>query len=79
MSTVMKGNTIIKYGIPNQDDITISIYNTIGSCVWKTNQRVPSPGYYNQKIDVGELSIGVYFVVLTQDREKISNKFILVK
>ncbi len=79
LPTITKGNVTIKYEAPNQDDITISIYNSIGSCVWKCTQRLPSAGYYRQRVNVKDMTSGVYFIVLTQGKEKVSKKIVLTK
>lgn len=79
MPTIMKGDAIIKYSVPNQDDITISIYNLIGSRVWKYTRGIPSPGYYKQRVDVKNMTNGIYFVVLKQGREKVIKKIVLTK
>jgi len=79
LPTITKGNVTIEYGAPNQDDITISIYNTVGSCVWKCTQRILSPGYYKQRVDLRNMTSGIYFAVLKQGDEKVSKKFIFTK
>jgi len=37
------------------------------------------PGYYQERIDTKDLPSGIYFVVLRQDNDKVSKKFLLVK
>ncbi len=79
LPTVIKDNITIKYRVPIQNNISISIYNSIGACVWECNQKVSFPGYYTQRIDLKNLTSGIYFLVLTQGKEKVSRKIIITK
>ena len=79
LTTITKGVFALKYCVPKKGDLTISIYNTIGSKVLQINQECLVPGYYDQKIDMETNSNGIYFIVLTNATEKASRKFILTK
>ena len=79
MPTILKKNALMKFGIPRQGDISISVYSAIGSRVKILRKDKVLPGYYREKMDVKELSSGVYFIVLKQDNDKVTKKFLLIK
>jgi hypothetical protein len=70
---------MLRYGIPAKGDATISVYNILGARVWNVEHKSLLPGYYVQKIILQELPGGIYFVVLKQNDEQISKKFLLIK
>jgi len=79
MPTILKNNAVVKFGVPKQGDIAISVYDVIGSRMTFIKREDVLPGYYQKKIDTERLANGVYFVVLKQGDEKVSRKFLLVK
>jgi len=79
MPTILKKNALMKFGIPRQGDISISVYSATGSRVKLTKRENLLPGYYQEKLNIRNLASGVYFIVLKQDNEKVNKKFLLVK
>ena len=79
MSTFSRNNPMISFGVPKKGDITISVYDATGARVQLIKQENLLPGYYQEKLDTRNLSSGVYFIVLKQDNEMISKKFLLIK
>jgi lipid A disaccharide synthetase len=69
----------IKYVITHTGATEVSLYDATGSMVNLIARKNLVPGYYQEKIDTRNLPSGVYFVVLKQDNEKVSKKFLLIK
>lgn len=75
----VQGVLNIKFAVYTQTETELSIYDVTGSKIKALRQEKVLPGYYQEKIDTRNLSSGVYFIVLKQDNEKVSNKFLIVK
>ncbi len=69
----------MNYGFPVQGDIHIAIYDVMGSIVKSISRTDLKPKYYRETIATNDLSCGIYFVVLKQNNEKVSKKFLLIK
>jgi len=69
----------IEYMLTRKEQVELSIYDATGSRVRLIKQEKLAPGYYQQKINIENLSNGVYFIVLKQGDEKVSKKFLLIK
>ena len=74
-----RGIANIAYTLLEHSEIALSIYDVAGVMVEQIKQGYLGPGYYQEKIDTGNLSSGVYFIVLKQDNKKVSKKFLLIK
>jgi hypothetical protein len=79
LSTIVHGNIKVKFGIPKEEDMTITIYNVIGVVVKKISTTGLKPGYYEQTIETKAISNGIYFVMLKQDKEMVTKKIIVMK
>ena len=79
MPTLFKNEALIKFGIPIESTVEIITYDITGSRVKTVINECLKPGYYEKAIDTRELSKGVYFVVLRQNDEEISKKFIIIE
>jgi hypothetical protein len=79
MPTLFKERTTIKYGIPVKNKIDLAVYNILGARVRTIKHEELIPGYYEDRINIRDLSSGVYFIVLRQNDEKVSKKFLLIK
>lgn len=79
LTTISRDNLIINYSIPVYGDAFLYIYDVTGSMVWVISQENLQPGFYKMTVDTKGFSCGVYFVVLKQNNEKVSKKFLLVK
>jgi len=71
--------TTIKYSIPNEGMVTISIYNMIGQKVGVLVNEKKSPGTYEVSWDASRFSSGVYIYYLTSGSFSNSKKLILLK
>ncbi|MEO0129288.1 MAG: C25 family cysteine peptidase [candidate division WOR-3 bacterium] len=79
LPALVKGKLTINYGIPVQGDVHFAIYDATGSMVKSIARANLPPKYYRETINTDELSSGTYFVVLKQNNEKVSKKFLLIK
>ncbi len=79
LPSIVKGNLTINYGIPILGEVHLAIYDVAGSMVKSITHANPKPKYYRETINIDGLSSGIYFVVLKQNNEKTTKKFLLVK
>jgi len=79
MPTLMKDFALIKYGVPEESEISLVMYDITGSRAKTIKQQLAHPGYYEEKIDTKYLANGVYFLVLIQNNEKVVKKCIVLK
>ncbi|MEO0127633.1 MAG: C25 family cysteine peptidase [candidate division WOR-3 bacterium] len=79
LPSLVRGNLTIKYGIPVQGDVYLSIYDVLGSQVMSISRTSLKPKYYCEAINTCDFASGVYFVVLKQNNEKVSKKFLLIR
>jgi hypothetical protein len=71
--------TNIKYSIPKEGIVTISVYNMIGQKVSVIVNEKKSPGIYEVIWDASRLSSGVYIYYLISGSFSNSKKLILLK
>ena len=71
--------TVIKYSIPNEGMVIISIYNMLGQKVSVLVNEKKSPGTYEATWDAGRFSSGVYIYYLTSGSYSNSKKLMLLK
>jgi len=69
----------IEYALSAPGKIELSIYDISGSRVKLTKRENLLPGYYQEKLNTRNLPSGVYFIVLKQDSDKVTRKFLVVK
>lgn len=69
----------IKYAPKNEGAAEIIIYDVIG--VRRKSMMLQNCllGSYQKRIDVGDIPSGIYFLVLKQNNEQVSRKFLLIK
>lgn len=79
MPTILKNNAVVKFGVPKQGDIAISVYDVIGSRMTLIKREDVLLGYYQEKLDTGEFANGVYFIMLKQGDTKVSKKFLVAR
>ena len=77
--TVLKYNRIIEYGVPKKGVVTLVFYDILGTKVQLLKREYLNPGYYQAQISTENLASGIYFVVLTQNNNKVSKKMLFVK
>jgi len=69
----------IEYVLQKPGVAEISIYDVTGARKKSIQHQVQPSGWYHEKFDARDLASGVYFIVLKQNNEKISKKFLLIK
>ena len=79
MPTIFSSNSVISYGVPHKGNITISCYDATGARVKLIKRENLFPGYYQERIDTEDLSSGIYFIILRQNNDKVTRKFLVVK
>ena len=53
--------TVVRYSIPSESIVNISIYNTIGELVKTFGDVRQGAGYYETFVEINNLASGVYF------------------
>ena len=57
-------STKIKYSVPEETHINLTVYNILGQEVVKLKNEVQKPGYYEVTFDASSLSSGIYLYTL---------------
>jgi len=71
--------TTISYGLAEQSDMTLSIYNLQGQLVYTLSEKDKKPGYYKFRWQGDRFTSGVYIYQLKAGANISSKKMILVK
>lgn len=71
--------TTIKYTIPHESKVTLTVYNTIGQKVYELVNRTQPGGIYTVNFDGRGLSSGVYFYVMNAGGFQQVKKLLLLK
>ena len=71
--------TMLNYAVPEQYQITISLYNMLGKEVDRLYTGSQVPGYHSITWDAFEYSSGVYFVTMVAGEYVNTQKLMLVK
>ncbi len=79
MPTFCSKMLLMKYGIPIANAIDLVIYDIAGSRILMKKIGSLRPGYYEERIDLADLSNGVYYMVIRQGKEKVTKKFLVVR
>lgn len=71
----------IKFGIPAEQHIKISVFDASGREVLIVRDETAAPGWYSQTLDFSSsgLAAGAYFVKLTTNDKTLTRKAVLVK
>ncbi len=69
----------IKYELLHQCNIEFAIHDVSGRKVSSMRHAICFQGEYHKTMDLHALPAGVYFVVIKQNNEKVSKKFLLIK
>jgi hypothetical protein len=68
-------STTIKYSLPKQSSVTLSIYNMLGEVVSELVNQVQETGYYEIQWDASNLSSGMYIYTLEAQSVEDQNDF----
>ena len=72
-------STTISFAIPNQANVTLSIYNSIGEEVAELLNENISAGFHQVNFDASSLSSGLYFYTIRSENFTSTKKMILLK
>ena len=72
-------STVIKYQVPENTFVTITIYDVLGNEISKLVNQQQTPGYYSASFDGFGLSSGLYICTMKAGKFTASNKMILIK
>jgi len=72
-------STVIKYSIPKESKVKVSIYSAIGEEIVQLINTQQNEGYYNVTWNAQNLSSGIYFVRIVANTIDENNNFVSVK
>jgi photosystem II stability/assembly factor-like uncharacterized protein len=72
-------STIIKYEIPNKQQVSIKIYNVLGNEIESLINEVQSAGIYEVTWNAANLPSGIYYYKIHTENYSNSKKMLLVK
>ena len=72
-------NTEIQYALPESNQVTLEVYNSLGQKVMELVNSYKSAGYHREIFDASNLSSGVYLYKLTTASFTKTNKMLLIK
>lgn len=76
---ISSGLVNVEYTLPVKSEIELSLYDIYGVEIKTLEHRTFLPGNYHQVIDIGNLCSGIYFLILKQNNEQVSRKFLLIR
>jgi len=71
--------TTIEFGIKDNGNYTIKLYNLLGQEVRTLINENMNPGMYKVSLNASDLASGVYFYRLTGDKVNLTKKMVLMK
>jgi hypothetical protein len=73
-------STTVKFNIAKAGNVSLKIFNVMGQLV-KTvlENSYRNPGEYSLNVNMNSLSSGIYFYTLTQDKQQLTKKMVLMK
>ncbi len=72
-------STVIQFSVPASGKYVLKVYNLLGQEVAKLLNGELNPGSYNLTFDASKLSSGIYIYSLSNGKEQITKKMILMK
>ena len=72
-------STLIRYQVPENSFVTITIYDVLGKEISKLVNQQQAPGYYTASFEGSDLSSGFYIYTMKAGDFTASNKMILIK
>jgi hypothetical protein len=72
-------STIIRYDIPENTNVNLSVYNTLGELVQTLVNGQVEAGSYQTVLNAGNLASGIYFYRITSDTYNSVKKLMLIK
>ncbi|PIQ08361.1 MAG: hypothetical protein COW71_12240 [Ignavibacteriales bacterium CG18_big_fil_WC_8_21_14_2_50_31_20] len=72
-------STVIKYSIPKESKVKVSIYTVLGEEIFQLVNTQQNEGYYNVTWNAQNLSSGIYFVRIVANSIDGRNNFVSIK
>ncbi len=72
-------NTMISYSLKETANVDFSLFDVAGKKLSSLNQGIQTAGTHQFKLDVSNLSSGIYFYTITAGEYKITNKMSVMK
>ncbi|MCJ7552993.1 MAG: M28 family peptidase [Ignavibacteriaceae bacterium] len=72
-------STIIQYAIPEESNISLDLYNSIGERIANLFRGYRKPGEYEIHFNGSSITSGVYFIILNTSKHIYSHKILLLK
>lgn len=72
-------NTTIKYQIPEQAFVVITVFDILGNTVEKLVDEEKTTGSYNVEFDGSKLSSGIYYYQISTEKFHQTRKMVLIK
>ena len=71
--------TTIRYGLPEESNVKVMIYNLLGQLVTTLTDEVKKAGYYDDVFNAGRLASGTYLVSIYSESTMSKRKYSTVK
>jgi len=71
--------TQLKFGIPEQSDVKILVFNMLGQTVYKWQSSLLTAGFHEHPIDADGWSSGIYIYQIQVGNKRLTGKMSLVK
>lgn len=71
--------TVISYSIPNEDHVTLEIFDVLGNKISQLENGYKSAGNYSYEFDATKLTSGIYFYTLKTSNFVETKKMLLMK
>jgi Secretion system C-terminal sorting domain len=71
--------TAINYSIPENENVSLEVYNILGQKIMTLMNEYKMAGYYSINFNAGEFASGVYIYRLTAGRNNSTKKMLLLK
>jgi hypothetical protein len=72
-------STTIKFGIPKETKVNLSVFNILGEKVRELKDELMKPGYYDIEFDASALASGIYLYRIQAGEFVQSRKMVLMK
>ncbi len=72
-------NTVIHYTLKEAGDVSISVFDITGKKILSQSHGVQTAGNHQMKLDVSDLTAGMYFYTLNAGSNKMTSKMTIVK
>ena len=77
MPSLFKGKTTIRYELPDNENVDISVYNIMGQKVRTIVNGYRKAGYHTVRWDASGIKRGIYFIKFKSDKYEPTRKIVL--